>query len=375
MSAQPHPVGSRPVRDGRDRRDGSRGTDEGHDRGHSHDRDMAMLHRAVGDALLGPEVDPNPRVGALVLDRAGQVVGVGHHRGAGTPHAEVIALREAGDRAAGGTAYVSLEPCAHHGRTPPCTQALTEAGVARLVYAVADPDPRAAGGAQLLKGHGVEVQQLELAEADKVLRHWSFAVAHGRPFVTWKTATTLDGRVAAADGTSTWITSDEARADVHDLRARCGAIVVGTGTALADDPSLTTRHLDGSSREHQPLRVVVGERDLPATAKVRDGSAPTDQLTDRDPSAVLGELHTRGIRRVLLEGGPTVTAAWWRAGVIDEVVAYVAPALLGAGPGAVGDLGITTMAGIARLSIDDVTRIGPDIRITAHPTSGAQEEE
>ncbi len=363
MSAQPHPVGSPPMRDG------------GHLTDRDHDHDMAMLRRAVRAALLGPQVDPNPRVGAVVLDPAGQVVGVGHHRGAGTPHAEVIALREACHRAAGGTAYVSLEPCAHHGRTPPCTQALTDAGIARLVYAVADPDPRAAGGAQVLAGHGVEVQQLELAEATQVLRHWGFAVAHGRPFVTWKTATTLDGRVAAADGSSAWITSEEARADVHDLRSRCGAIVVGTGTALTDDPSLTARNPDGTLAEQQPLRVVVGERDLPATAKVRDGSAPIELLTDRDPHAVLSELHTRGIRRVLLEGGPTVSAAWWQAGVIDEVVAYLAPALLGTGPGAVGDLGITSMAGIARLSVDDVTRVGPDIRITAHPTSGAQEEE
>lgn len=372
MSAQPHPAGSWPMRDGGHREGSHR--EGSHPADRDHDHDMAMLRRAVRAALLGPQVDPNPRVGAVVLDRAGQVVGVGHHRGAGTPHAEVVALREAGQSAAGGTAYVSLEPCAHHGRTPPCTQALTEAGIARLVYAVADPDPRAAGGAQVLAEGGVAVQQIELAEATQVLQHWSFAVAHGRPFVTWKTATTLDGRVAAADGSSAWITSEAARADVHELRAQCGAIVVGTGTALADDPLLTARHPDGSSREQQPLRVVVGERDLPASAKVRDGSAPTQQLSDRDPHAVLSELHTRGIRRVLLEGGPTVSASWWRAGVIDEVIAYLAPALLGTGPGAVGDLGITTMAGIARLSIDDVTRIGPDVRITAHP-HGAQEEE
>lgn len=334
---------------------------------HGAERDVTMLRLAVDHALRGPEVDPNPRVGAVIVAADGQVVGVGHHRGAGSPHAEVVALLEAGDRAAGGTAYVSLEPCAHHGRTPPCTSALTTAAIARLVYAVADPDPRAAGGARVLAGQGVQVEQLQLPEAGDVLRHWSFAAAHGRPFVTWKTATTLDGRVAAADGSSAWITSAQARADVHELRARCGAIIIGTGTALADDPSLTARHADGTLRDQQPLRVVVGERELAPGAQLHDSSTPTVHLADRDPLAVLGELHTRGIRRVLLEGGPTLSAAWWRAGVVDEVVAYLAPALLGAGPGAVGDLGITSMTGIARLHIDDVTGVGPDVRITAHP--------
>lgn len=342
--------------------------------GRNAEQDSAMLRLAVAHALRGPEVDPNPRVGAVIVAADGGIAGEGHHRGAGSPHAEVEALRKAGARAAGGTAYVTLEPCAHHGRTPPCTLALTEAGIARLVYAVADPDPRAAGGAQVLAGHGVQVEQLGLPEATDLLRHWSFAAARGRPFVTWKTATTLDGRVAAADGRSAWITSPEARDDVHDLRARCGAIVVGTGTALSDDPALTARHADGTLRDQQPLRVVVGERELADGARVHDGSAPTVHLADRDPSAVLSELHTRGIRRVLLEGGPTMSAAWWRAGMIDEVVAYLAPALLGSGPSAVGDLGITSMAGIARLHIDDVTRVGPDVRITAHPQHQAQEE-
>lgn len=334
------------------------------------DVDSALLLRAVQAALLGPEVDPNPRVGAVVLDQAGRVVGTGHHRGAGTAHAEVVALAEAGDRARGGTAYVSLEPCAHHGRTPPCSLALVQAGVRRVVYAVADPDRRAAGGADVLRAHGVAVEHRELAEATDVLRHWTFAAGHGRPWVTWKSATTLDGRVAAADGSSAWITSPQARADGHALRARCGAVVVGTGTALADDPSLTTRHPDGSLHERQPLRVVVGSRPLPDGAAVLDDSAPTLHLTDRDPHALLSELHTRGVRRVLLEGGPTLAAAWWRAGVVDEVVTYLAPALLGAGPGVVADLGVSTIGDIARLHLEDVTRVGPDVRLTARPLPG-----
>lgn len=336
--------------------------------------DAAMLRRAVQAALRGPEADPNPRVGAVVLDAAGHVVGVGHHQGAGTAHAEVQALREAGQRAAGGTAYVSLEPCAHHGRTPPCTLALVEAGVSRVVYAVADPDPKAAGGAGMLQAHGVQTEHLPSAEADAVLRHWTFATRTGRPWVTWKTATTLDGRVAAADGSSAWITSPEARADVHELRSRCGAVVVGTGTALADDPALTARRPDGTPRERQPLRVVLGARTLPPAARLHDASAPTLQLPGDDLAAALATLHRHGVRRAMLEGGPTLTAAFWRAGLVDEVVAYLAPALLGAGPTAVGDLGITSIAGIARLQIDDVALVGPDVRITAHPVPGQEEE-
>ncbi|MGB5953417.1 MAG: bifunctional diaminohydroxyphosphoribosylaminopyrimidine deaminase/5-amino-6-(5-phosphoribosylamino)uracil reductase RibD, partial [Ornithinimicrobium sp.] len=195
--------------------------------------DGVFLARCVQEALAGPEANPNPRVGALIVDSAGAVVGAGHHGGAGTAHAEVVALAQAGSAAAGGTAYVSLEPCAHHGRTPPCTLALLDAGITRVVYGHADPDARAAGGAAWLKQRGVDTEWVPLAEAEELVRHWAFAVSNGRPWVTWKYAATLDGRIAAADGTSAWITSAAARADVHLLRSRCGAIVVGTGTALA----------------------------------------------------------------------------------------------------------------------------------------------
>ncbi|MGB7449396.1 MAG: bifunctional diaminohydroxyphosphoribosylaminopyrimidine deaminase/5-amino-6-(5-phosphoribosylamino)uracil reductase RibD [Ornithinimicrobium sp.] len=325
--------------------------------------DIAMLSRCVEQGLRGPEVDPNPRVGCVVLDAAGALVGLGHHDGAGSAHAEVVALTEAGARAEGGTAYVSLEPCGHTGRTPPCTRALRESGVSRVVYARADPDPRAAGGGQWLRRHGVLTEQVELAEADDLVRHWAFAVTHGRPWVTWKVATTLDGRVAASDGSSAWVTGEQARADVHRLRSRCGAIVVGTGTALADDPGLTARRPDGTLYADQPLRVVVGARDLPAGARVE----PALRLRSGEVGEVTEALHSRGVRRVLLEGGPTLAAAFWRAGSVDEVIAYVAPALLGSGAPAVADLGIETIADIARMDIVDVTRVGADVRITGHP--------
>lgn len=333
--------------------------------------DSAAMRRALDAALAGPQVDPNPRVGAVVLDPRGAVAGVGHHDGAGTPHAEVVALDQAGERARGGTAYITLEPCSHTGRTPPCTEALLLAGVSRVVYAVSDPDPLAAGGGRVLAEAGVVVRGGVLAEQAQALVHpWAFAVRTGRPWVTWKVAATLDGRVAAADGTSAWITSTAARGDVHELRARCGAIVVGTGTALADDPWLTSRRPDGSLTARQPLRVVVGHRDLPAGARLADGAAPTLRLATHDPAEVLAELHRRAVRRVLLEGGPTLAAAFWRAGLVDEALTYLAPALLGAGAPAVGDLGIGSISGITRLDVHDLARVGPDIRITSRPRAG-----
>lgn len=332
------------------------------------DESTALMQRAIDAALLGPEADPNPRVGCVVTDAAGTVVGIGHHRGAGTPHAEVDALTQAGVRARGGTAYVTLEPCDHTGRTGPCTLALIEAGVSRVVHAVSDPDPLAAGGAATLTAAGIAVEGGLLQEAGEALNaSWLHARRTGRPFVVAKSASTLDGRVAAVDGTSRWITGEAARADVHDLRARCGAVVVGTGTALADDPQLTVRRGDGADAVPQPLRVVVGHRRLPSTARLFDDAAETLVMTTRDPVEVLAALHARGIHRVLLEGGPTLSAAFLAAGLVDEVVAYIAPALLGAGPSVTADLGVTTIADAVRLHPLDVTVLGPDVRITARP--------
>ncbi len=335
------------------------------------DEGTALMQRALDTARLGPEADPNPRVGCVVADADGRVVGVGHHRGAGTPHAEVEALTDAGEAALGGTAYVTLEPCNHTGRTGPCSRALVEAGVSRVVFAVADPDPAAAGGAATLAGAGVSVEGGVLEDqAEELNASWLHARRTGRPWVVAKSASTLDGRVAAADGSSRWITGEAARADVHALRARCGAVVVGTGTALADDPQLTVRDTegtDGRDTARQPLRVVVGHRPLPAGARLLDDAAETLVLATRDPAEVLATLHARGIHRVLLEGGPTLSAAFLAAGLVDEVVAYVAPALLGAGPSVTADLGVTTITDAVRLLPTDVTVLGPDVRITARP--------
>jgi diaminohydroxyphosphoribosylaminopyrimidine deaminase / 5-amino-6-(5-phosphoribosylamino)uracil reductase len=333
--------------------------------------DERHMRRAVDAALLGPENDPNPRVGC-VLAVGDEILAVGHHRGAGTPHAEVDALRRAGSRARGSTAYVTLEPCHHTGRTGPCTHALRDAGVRRVVYAVADPHPVAAGGAAWLADAGIAVESGVCAdEAGEVTASWRHRLRAGRPWVVWKFAATLDGRSAAVDGTSRWITGPEARRDVHDARGRCGAVVVGTGTVLADDPRLTVRGADERPAGRQPLRVVVGMRDLPAGAHVRDDSAETLHLRTRDPGEVLAALADREVHRVWLEGGPTLASAFLRDGCVDEVVAWLAPALLGAGRPAVGDLGIATMTDILRLDVRDLALVGGDVRITARPAGPA----
>jgi diaminohydroxyphosphoribosylaminopyrimidine deaminase/5-amino-6-(5-phosphoribosylamino)uracil reductase len=335
------------------------------------DVDTPWLRRALELAARGPWPDPNPRVGCVLVAPDGSVVGEGFHRGAGTPHAEVAALTAAGDAARGATAYVSLEPCAHTGHTGPCAEALAKSGVTRVVFAQADPNPAAAGGADLLRAARVEVVGgVRAGEAEALNERWTRTILLGRPLVTWKFAATLDGRSAAADGTSQWITGPAARQDCHLLRATRDAIVAGTGTVLTDDPRLTVRLPDdrmppGPGPGAGLRRVVVGLRDVPATARVHEGPGEVLHVRSRDPHEVLAALWDDGRRDVWLEGGPTLAAAFLTAGLVDEVYAYVAPALLGAGPAAVPDLGITTMAAIRRLETKDVRLVGGDVRIHA----------
>jgi diaminohydroxyphosphoribosylaminopyrimidine deaminase/5-amino-6-(5-phosphoribosylamino)uracil reductase len=360
------------------------------------------MRRAIALASLGlGRTSPNPVVGCVILDAAGAAVAEGHHQQAGGPHAEVHALRTAGDRARGGTAVVTLEPCNHTGRTGPCAQALNAAGVARVVYAVADPTAQAAGGAATLRAAGIRVDGGLLAEeAERGNEAWLTAMRLGRPFVLWKYAATLDGRTAAADGSSRWITGPEARADVHRLRSETDAVLVGSGTVRADDPHLAVRH--GVDAARQPLRVVADSTaSIRAGARLLDGTAPTliavapgadtghldaavqagraeivtvPRAADGhglDPGALLGRLHARGVRSVLLEGGPTLAGSFWAAGLVDKAIGYLAPALLGAGPPALLDAGVGTIADALRLHIADLARIGPDIRITAYPRRAA----
>ncbi|GAB7070667.1 bifunctional diaminohydroxyphosphoribosylaminopyrimidine deaminase/5-amino-6-(5-phosphoribosylamino)uracil reductase RibD [Mycobacterium hodleri] len=323
---------------------------------------------AQADGVKGTTY-PNPPVGAVILDRDGDVAGVGATQPAGGPHAEVVALRRAGERAVGGVAVVTLEPCNHHGRTPPCVDALIAAGVATVVYAIADPNPVAAGGAKRLADAGIAVEVGLLAEdvAGGALREWLHRQRTGRPHVTWKFASSVDGRSAAADGSSQWITSDVARADVHRLRAVADAIVVGTGTVLVDDPTLTARLPDGSLADRQPLRVVVGERDVSSDAKVLNDDSHTMLIRTRDPHEVIQALSDR--TAVLLEGGPTLAGAFLRAGVVDRILAYVAPILLGGPITAVDDVGVASMVAAQRWRYDGVLRLGPDIRMSLVPAS------
>ncbi|WP_405095488.1 bifunctional diaminohydroxyphosphoribosylaminopyrimidine deaminase/5-amino-6-(5-phosphoribosylamino)uracil reductase RibD [Micromonospora sp. NBC_01412] len=337
-------------------------------------RAIALAARGLGTA------SPNPVVGCVLLDPDGEVVGEGFHAYAGGPHAEIVALAQAGRRARGGTAVVTLEPCDHTGRTGPCSHALITAGVARVVVAVPDPDPVAAGGAATLRAAGVRVEfGVRAAEAEAGNVAWLTSVRRGWPYVVWKFAATLDGRSAAADGTSMWITSEDARADVHALRGTVDAVIAGVGTVLADDPRLTVRNLrDGTLAIRQPLRVVVDSLGrTPAGARVRDGAAETWIATaaqvGTDPDgrvdlpALLAELHRRGVRAALLEGGPSLAGAFLAAGLVDRVVGYVAPRLLGAGPTALAGAGVTTIADAIDLELTDVTQVGTDLRITALP--------
>jgi diaminohydroxyphosphoribosylaminopyrimidine deaminase/5-amino-6-(5-phosphoribosylamino)uracil reductase len=331
------------------------------------DAEQAAMHRALALAeLVRGRTSPNPPVGAVILRPDGTLAGEGATAPAGGAHAEVTALKAAGKDAMGATAVVTLEPCAHTGRTGPCAQALVDAGVAKVIYAVRDPNPEAAGGAMKLRDAGVEVVA-GVSEAEAIagaLRPWLHALRSGRPYVTWKYAATLDGRVAAADFTSRWITSPAARADVHVLRATVDAIVVGSGTVLADDPQLTVRDAAGTPAPFQPLRVVLDRRHrTPQHARVFDSAAETLVLDTAAPRFALKALYDRGVRHVLLEGGPTLAGAFVEARCVDEIVAYIAPKLLGDGPAALGEAGIVTIGEAVTLVVDDVERIGDDVKI------------
>jgi diaminohydroxyphosphoribosylaminopyrimidine deaminase/5-amino-6-(5-phosphoribosylamino)uracil reductase len=329
--------------------------------------DAAMRLAAEQAERIKGSTYPNPPVGAVILDRSGEVAGVGATEPPGGPHAEVIALRRAGERAAGGTAVVTLEPCGHFGRTPPCVDALLSAGVARVAFAVVDPNPVAAGGASRLAEAGVEVLGGVLTDevAGGTLREWLHKQRTGLPHVTWKFATSVDGRSAAADGSSQWITSEAARADVHRRRAAADAILVGTGTVFVDDPLLTARLPDGSLAPRQPLRVVVGEREISQEAKVLNDDSRTMVIRTRDPHEVIKALSDR--TDVLLEGGPTLAGAFLRAGVINRILAYVAPILLGGPITAIDDVGVLSIAHAQRWKFDGITPIGPDVLLSLIP--------
>jgi diaminohydroxyphosphoribosylaminopyrimidine deaminase / 5-amino-6-(5-phosphoribosylamino)uracil reductase len=330
----------------------------------------AAMRRALELAARGPAQGVNPRVGCVILSAAdSSVIAEGWHRGAGTAHAEVDALAKlpAGG-ARGATAVVTLEPCNHTGRTGPCSEALIAAGVARVVFAVADPGDRSRGGADRLRAAGIEVIDGVLRdEVEGFLADWLFAVRNDRPFTTVKWAASLDGRTAAADGSSRWITGPAARERVHARRAASDAILVGTGTVLADDPSLTARDPDGALRAHQPVPVVVGLRDIPDDAAVRRHPQTLIVLRTRELRDALHELQQRGIRSLYVEGGPTLASALVAAGLVDELAIFLAPTLIGGPRTATDDLGVRSIAEQRRLELGSVERLGDDLLITARP--------
>lgn len=322
---------------------------------------QAALALAVEESVGARGIStPNPPVGAVILAADGTVAGRGRTAPAGGPHAEVVALAQAGEAARGGTAVVTLEPCDHTGRTGPCTQALIAAGVARVAYAAADPNPLAAGGAHTLRAAGVEVEHL--AVEPWPLTEWLFRQRHGRPMVTVKLAATVDGRIAAPDGTSRWITGELARERAHAERAQLDAIVVGTGTVAADDPALTARRPDGAPYPHQPVRIVLGERELPPDARVLTGPGEARLVRGHDPRAALAAAGDAV--NVQVEGGSTVIGAFLDTGLVDRVQAYIAPVLLGAGLSALTVPGVGTLADALRLRLESVERLGDDVLLT-----------
>ncbi len=355
-------------------------------------RALALSARALG------RTSPNPPVGAVVLDAGGSVVGTGWTSPAGGSHAEVVALAEAGERAAGGSIAVTLEPCRHTGRTGPCTSALLAAGITRVVVGCADPTAEAGGGAVLLRQAGLGVETGVLAQEVErgPLEAWLTSRALGRPYVTWKYAATLDGRSAAADGSSCWITGEPARADVHRLRAESDAVLAGVGTVLADDPLLDARPTGAAGVTDdvtQPLRVIVDSTGrtsrharalsgpvpaivalLASTAAGQQPGYPRTLALPAGPdgrvdlAALLQQLAEQyGVVSVLLEGGPTLAGAFVAAGLVDRIVGYLAPILLGSGPAALAEAGVGTIGAARRFRLDEVTRLGDDVRLTLRP--------
>ena len=301
---------------------------------------------------------PNPNVSAAIYSSDGALVADGfHNRKVSVDHAEVIALKKAGAAARGATMVVSLEPCAHTGTTPPCTQAIIDAGIAKVIYTVTDPNPIASGGAELLRAAGIEVEYRESAHLAYVQRAWLHKEVTGRPLMIWKVATTVDGKVAASDGTSQWITGPESREDVQNLRAQSDAILIGTNTAIIDNPHLIPRgHIA------RPVRVISGEQEVPASNQIFDEQARTISVKSKSIPELMQVLTNEGFNQVLVEAGPTLGSALMASGNIDELIIYQAPKMLGAGKEFVSRLSISTLDDHLKLELISVRQLGSDIK-------------
>ena len=301
---------------------------------------------------------PNPNVAAAIYSAGGKLIADGfHNRAQSADHAEVVALKKAGAAARGATMVISLEPCAHTGTTPPCAQAIIDAGISQVTYAITDPNPIAAGGAQLLTAAGITVEHQKSAELEFIQRAWLTKQLLGRPLMIWKVAMTLDSKVAASDGTSQWISGPESRDDVQVLRAQSDAIVIGTNTAIIDNPHLVPR-----GHAARPVRIVCGEQVVPPTHNVFDEQARTITVKSKSIPELMKVLSDEGFNQVLVEAGPTLGTALMATGNIDELIIYQAPKLLGAGKEFVSHLGISTLADHIGLELISAAQFGSDTK-------------
>ena len=329
----------------------------------------AAMRRALELATQGPLRGPNPQVGCVLLDAQGNIVSQGWHEGAGSPHAEVVALEKlskSGASAQGLTAVVTLEPCSHTGRTGPCANTLVEAGISRVLFSVSDPGEESGGGAEILTKAGIDVLGgIEIEAGEELIEHWLFSTRSQRPWVTVKWAMSLDGRAAADDGTSQWITTATTRQRVHNDRSAHDAIAVGTKTAIIDDPSLTARKSDGTLFTQQPFAVVVGETSVPEITKVRNHPGGFLHHQSHDLPQLCRELFELGHRSLYVEGGATLASAFIKAGLVDELHITMGALLLGGTKLATTDIGVSTMEEALKLDIQSVTQSDGDVVVIA----------
>ena len=319
----------------------------------------AAMARAIELARLGlGKTFPNPIVGAVITTATGELISEGFHQGA--DHAEVVAINAAKEIPAGSIIYVTLEPCNHQGKTPPCTDAIISAGISKVVYAVSDPNPIAAGGAGKLSAAGIEVVAgIAADEAAFANRAWLTKVAKDRPRITWKIASTMDGKVTASDGSSKWITGELARAEVAIMRSQVDAIVTSTKTVQTDNPLLTSKGVGKN-----PVRIVMGQTEIAAGSQILNADSETLLVNSRSAQDLIAIAKERGFNELLIESGPTFGTALLREDLIDEIVLFQAPTFLGSGTPSVLDLGITNISSRLDFEIADVEVIGADLKIT-----------
>jgi len=312
---------------------------------------------ALSEIALGL-TSPNPIVGAVLINESGEIISEGFHKRSGSEHAEIVALRIAGPQSIGATLVVTLEPCNHSGKTPPCVDGIINAGVKRVVYSVKDPNSIAAGGAEKLKAAGIEViSGVLINEVEFSNRAWLKKTRTNRPFVSLKMATSLDGRSAAPDGTSKWITTPQSRLDVAYLRSECDAIVTGTGTVLADNPKLSVREVNRGDAKFAPVRVVMGARELSKELHIFNDEAETIQIKNRDIENCLDLAEERSWNRILVEAGPKLSSAFLKTDLVDEVFIYLAPTFLGGSNTALTDIGVENLSSQRHFEFIDIKRI------------------